>query len=309
MRITGTINTGALIFVVFFSCCFSDACAQASQNQTAVQTKQIAAGTAHQSDALLCKDVAKTEPAKKSTLRMSFVKTADFYLRDGQLTSGKLVSEDKNKIVIERLEESKVVVSTYSKREIDSRTLHIRNVPEYKYYLDLAEYFAGRTWDFRDDPDDFIQAIRCYEKAKQSVEETRLEPEKIEQINEKIKQLQADRGVWTREVESRARLKKLEFEATIETRIKELEDKVNANSQYLYDGIERLDEFMADMKGDYQKLEEGVSGMNKDMSRQLEILEGRIEANRRLIDSRWRSRPYYYYPYRRKSRPDDNNGR
>lgn len=43
-----------------------------------------------------------------------------------------------------------------------------------------------------------------------------------------MEQLQADRRVWIREIESRAKLKKLEFEATIETSIKQLEDKVAA---------------------------------------------------------------------------------
>ena len=306
MKTAVAISTGAFILVIAFSFatgsrCFSDACAQTSQNQPpfllsqesrGAETKQTIAGTAQETE--------KPRP------RMNFVKMADFYLRDGKLIFGKLYSEDKNKITIDRLDGSRIVVSTYSKREIDTRTLHIRSIPEAKYYLDLAEYFAGRTWDFRDDPDDFIQAIRCYEKAKQSVAESQgQDSEKIEQINEKIKQLQADRQVWIREATSRAKLKKLEFEAVIETRIKELEDKVKADSRQVNESIERLDKIVADMKYNYQKLGESISRMNRDISRQLEILEDRIEDNRWLIERRllWYRR---YYPYRRDPRPDDD---
>jgi len=300
MKTTGAISTGAFILVIAFSCCFSDACAQTSQNQPRFigGTEQTIAGT--------------SQGAKKSRPRMNFVRMADFYLRDGKLIFGKLCSEDKNKITIDRLDESRIVVSTYSKREIDTRTLHIRSIPEAKYYLDLAEYFAGRTWDFRDDPDDFIQAIRCYEKAKQAVPVAELvenqdqDSEKIEQINQSLEQLQADRQVWIREATSRAKLKKLEFEAAIETRIKELEDKVKADSRQVKESIERLDKIVADMKYNYQKLGESISRMNRDISRQLEILEDRIEDNRRLIERRlwWYRRRYY--PYRQDSRPDDD---
>ncbi len=115
---------------------------------------------------------------------------ANFYLRDGKLVFGKLVSEEKNKITVERLDESRIVVSTYSKREIDSRTLQVRSIAEAAYYIELAEYFSGRTWDFRDDPDDFIQAIRCYEKAKRFLAETQgPDSEKIDEINKKIEHL------------------------------------------------------------------------------------------------------------------------
>ena len=249
MKTTGVINTAAFILVTVFSCYFSMLpylYAQTSQNQRTVKTEQ---------------KTPETSPeTKKSKPKTSFVKTAGFYLRNGKLVFGKLVSEDKNKITVEQLDEGRVVVSTYSKREVDTRTLHIRKVLEYKYYIGLGEYFSGRTWDFKDDPDDFIQAIRCYEKAKQSVEENQTRGSlKIEQINISLKQLQADRQVWIRETASRAELKKLEFEAEIETRLKELEDKINANSQQVNKSMEQLDKIIADMKDNRQKLEKSIS--------------------------------------------------
>ena len=286
------ISTGVFILVIAFSCCFSDVYAQTSQSKSTVETRQNT-----------------SEAPRKSTRsrpRMNSIKMVDFYLRDGKLIFGKLVSENKNKITIEQLDGSRIVVSTYSKREIDARTLQTKSVSESKYYLDLAEYFSGRTWDFRDDPDDFIQAIRCCEKAKQLVVETgRSDVEKIEEINRKIEQLQADRQVWIREVESRAKLKKLEFEAMSETRIKELEDKVNASSQRVDKSVARFDKMIAEMRDNYQKMASSISEINKAMSRQWETLEYRIETNRRLLD-RWRGwYPIQPYPYRWYYRRDE----
>ena len=66
----------------------------------------------------------------------------------------------------------------------------------------------------------------------------------------------APRQVWSREVESRAKLKKLELEAEIENRIKQLEDKVNASIQQIDKSIARLDESMGQMKDNYLKFEQ-----------------------------------------------------
>jgi hypothetical protein len=215
--------------------------------------------------------------SKEAVPKTSFVKTADFYLRDGKFVLGKLISEDKNKIVIEQLNGSEICVTTYGNKEVDTRTIHTKSVPEYQYYIDLAEYFTGRTWDFRDDPDDFIQAIRCYEKAKELLSETQKTGGKIEQIDKEIGHLQADRNVWVKEMESRAKLKKLEFEATIETRLKQLEGRVDAVSQ-------QFDKSMADVNDNYRQINESISALNKDISRQLNSLAERTEINKRRID-------------------------
>ena len=257
----------------------SDLCAQTSQNLEPAETKGTVAGT--------------SQEAKKSRPRVKFVKMTNFYLKDDELVFGKLVSEDKNKITIEEADESRIVLSTYSKREIDIRTLQTKNVPEDKYYLELAEYFSGRTWDFRDDPDDFIQAIRCYEKAGRSVAETQgQDSKKIDEISQKIKELEADRRVWIREVESRARLKKLEFEAEIEKRLDELEVKVSGSSR-------QVDESTAKMEDNYQEIQKSISEINNNLSRQLEILAERVRTNRRLIEDISFPQRYYrrrYYP-------------
>jgi len=296
MKMTSIISTMTLLLVLTLNC-YSNVYAQADPATAKASTETSPNENSAETIQRTYETAAGTVTLRP---RMTIIKTVDFHLRSGELVYGKLVSEDKNKITLERWEESKIVVSTYSKREIDPRTLQTKNVPEYKYYLDLAEYFSAKTWDFRDDPDDFIQAIRCCEKAKQLVLGTQTpDSEKIEQINEKIKELQADRQVWEREVQSRAKLKKLEFEAEVESRLKELENKFNVSSQQVDQRLELLDEFMGQMKGNYERLEQSISGISQDISRRLNILADQVEANRRIIDP-WGLglSPRYYYPYR-----------
>lgn len=288
-KAAGAISTAVFIAVLVFSC-FSSLHAQTSLGGNTFEKKQA--------------EVSKN--TKNSRPRMSFVRMADFYLRNGKLVFGKLVSENKNKITIEQLDSSRIVVSTYSKREVDTRTLRIKNIPEYKYYIDMGEYFSARTWDFRDDPNDFTQAIRCYERARQSVIENQAETSgKIRQLTEKIKQLQADKKVWIREVTSSMPLKKLEFKASIETRLKELEDKINANSREVDESMERLDKFIADMKDNYRKLEKNISQINRNMSQQLDTLNDRIDTNKELINYRLWWYQQYYKPYGPRRRPED----
>jgi len=288
MKITRIISTKIFLLVLAFG--FSATYAQSNQNAGTVGKVPIFQK--------YLKMAAQTEqvnesPQNAETLkpRATSVRMADFYTRDGRLVFGKLVQEDKNKVIIEQLEGSVIVVTTYSRREIDQRTLQTRAVPEYKYYIDLAEYFSGRTWDFRDDPDDFIQAIRCYQMAKQlAVGAEAADSERITQIDERIKHLQTDRETWTKEVQSRAELKKLEFQAEFEKRFKELEDKVNAGSQKVTESVERLDKVVIGIQDNHKKLEQSITVMGQDMSRQFNVLADRIEANRRMFD------PFYFAP-------------
>lgn len=246
-------------------------------------------------------------PVGKTRPKVSSVKMANFYLRDGKLVFGKLISEDKKKIVVERLDGSNTIVSTYSKREADTRTLKIKNIPEYKYYLDLAEYFSGRTGDFKDDPDDFIGAIRYYEKAKRLIAESLgADSKRIRQVEDKIKRLKADREIWTEQAQSRAKLKALEFEATLESRLKELENKVEASSKRIDESLTHMEKIIADMQQGYRDMEKGFSQTHREILVELNVLKGWIEANRKRIDgldSEYRHL-YYSRPRRRPMEKD-----
>lgn len=215
------------------------------------------------------------------------VRKVDFHLRDGRLVVGKMVSEDKNQITVEEILGSRIESATYSKRDVDARTMHAKSMSELRYYLDLAEYFSGRTWDFVDDPDDFIQAIRCYEKAKQLIPAGAGAEEKQRDIDEKIQMLDSDRQVWVRETSSRAELKKLEFEAESEKRFKQLEKALDATDRQAQKKID-------DLSKEYDDLRERLSAFSKDLSVEIETMRTQIASNttllRRIDDYlRWRT--------------------
>jgi vacuolar-type H+-ATPase subunit I/STV1 len=217
--------------------------------------------------------------------RINTVKTANFYLRTGKPVFGKVVFDDRNNITIEELEGSSIVVNTYSKRDFDARSLNIRSVPEAKHYTELGEYFSGRTWDFENDPDDFIQAIRCYEKAKRSLLENSEEnSEKIEEIDEAIKKIEADREVWKREAESRAKLMELEFGASLADKIKGLESKLEESTEKIDRGLAELHSKIKELKDRQETLKTGVIEINEDVAEQLNAIRERVEANRETIN-------------------------
>ncbi len=223
--------------------------------------------------------------AAKVRQRFDVVTMVDFYMRDGNTVSGKLISDDSTQLIVEQPFESTVVVKTYSKREVDTRTVRTKPMPEWQYYNKLAEYFSARTWDFVDDPDDFIEAIRCYEKANQSLQASGADSERIAEIDKALKKVRDDRDVWTKEVESRAKLKRLEYDAEAENRLKKLERTINEGNAKLNESIKSLDKTAEDVKKDYQNIDKTVGDLNKDMVKQVNNLQVQITDNRVFMNN------------------------
>ncbi len=245
---------------------------------------------------------------EKDSARLNAVRIVSFYLLNGRPVAGRLVSEDKNQITVEELDESKIFVSTYSKKEIDSRTIHQSRMPEVKYYLDTAEYFESRIWDFKDDPDDFTHAMRFYEKSREIIEQSQERlPISTEEIEDKIRRLLEQKNLWTENAKTRAQLKRLEFEATFDVRLQELDDKIDEFEQALSEVDKRFDEVLKSSQDNYNRLDRTLARMNRALGSKLQKIESRIELNEREIDRLWRRR-YRYYPryYRRLPRIDDS---
>jgi hypothetical protein len=221
----------------------------------------------------------------KQKARVDSVTMIDFYMRDGNTVSGKLLRDDVTQFLVEQPFESEVITKTYSKREVDTRTVRTRQMPEWQYYVRLAEYFSAKTWDFVNDPDDFIGAIRCYEKARQSLQAGGAEAEKLADIDKAIKKVQDDRAVWTREVESRAKLKKLEYDAEAENRLKKLERSVAESNAKLSESVKSLDKTAEGLKNDYKNIDKTIGDSNKDLVKQINNLQSQINDNRVLINN------------------------
>ncbi len=208
------------------------------------------------------------------------VRTKTFYLKDGTVVMGRVISEDRNQITLEELNQSPVIVSMYAKKQIASGTTHTQVMSELDYCRKFAAHSASKAWDFRDDPDDFIQAIRLYEKAKQLLSQApEPDPQEISGIDQRIAQVKADRQIWITEAESRAKLSKLQAQAVIDQRMDELKQEITKNAAELSAIRQTFDR-------NHKALDQRVSDLDPtfdDLYRSLQQATDNIKVNREDI--------------------------
>jgi len=158
-------------------------------------------------------------------------KTA-FTLKTGESVLGKVISEDINQLTILEVKQSKMVTNVYQRNNIDLKTLTYSTLPEYKYWQELGDYFYNRTWDFNDDPDDFLQSQRCCEKAKDLLTESLGSNHPlVKELTEKIENITQEQIKWEAQAQTRARLTKLEIESTLELKLNEIKEIAQQNSE------------------------------------------------------------------------------
>jgi len=266
-RIRFTKVVRGIVFIIFWGVLNSSAEAQAEKiSANTTKTKERISST-------------------QDTRKIHNVRMVSFFLKDGKMVSGREITVDSNKITVAELINSHIVVNTYSTREIDIKSRTVRVIPEIDYYEELAVYFASRTGDFRDDPDDFIQAIRFYEKARNVlIEADRGDSPKADEIQRKIAALQADRQVWVRETQDRAELRKLEIQATLNDRIQLLQEENDKSKDY-------LEKLAAELK----ILRQDILLLSRDISLSMSRLEEETISNRREMDELWRRRSASYF--------------
>ena len=215
------------------------------------------------------------------------VKTVSFVLNDGRYVQGKVVAEDRSAITASEFAGSTIVVSAYNRDEIVAGSIRYKNVLESKYWEGAAEYFLGRTWDFEDDPDDFIQAVRCYEQAKSLVIGAYgAEHERTKQLQRKIEQVKADKKQWAAQVESRAGLRELELKVAFDQKVSRLEKLLRQNAEQL----RQINALLEDTQ-----LAANITEMQRNVQTLSRQARSDIESNRRRIDE-------LYFLYRRGER-------
>ena len=302
MKITGAKTTAAFAFILIAICMITVDAQPRARAASSSRTSSLSTGRTGseakpaQIDPILprVRNVSDQSGSERSSLlpgenalRSSIrsIRTVDFYLKNGRLVFGKLISEDRNKVTLEQVEGSTLIVATYSKRDMESRTLQVKNVSASKYYQDMGEYFAGRHWDCTDDPDDLIQAIRFYSRAKQLIEGTsRLDNEKSKGYDKKIAELEADREVWTKQIESRAKLTDLEFKAGFKKQFDELKAMLLDRTEKIDKSVAQIDTILADVKKNTEAIDKNIPIMEQDLRNRLELLGREVDNNRRLLD-------------------------
>ena len=93
--------------------------------------------------------------------RVKNVKVISFTTASGQIIRGKVLSEDRNFVTIEYPSQSSIGVQTVARNDMMPDSFVQQTISEYEYWMQLSDYFKSQTWDFKNDPDDFMQAIRC----------------------------------------------------------------------------------------------------------------------------------------------------
>ncbi len=160
--------------------------------------------------------------------RIQKVRTASFELKNGKSVSGKVLEDSKLFISLLVPNKGLMVKVKYPKSQIKYR-ISYKSYPEQEYYEILAGNFLDQTWDFRNDPDEFIQALRCYEKAKEIIKDVFGEDhEKVAYYNNKIKNIEAQRQKWFELTKDRAEQIKVEDIAEFDNRIQELTNRLDS---------------------------------------------------------------------------------
>ncbi|MBN1766741.1 MAG: hypothetical protein JW860_15920 [Sedimentisphaerales bacterium] len=246
---------------------------------------------------------ADNSESSESSRQIQKIKIISFYTNDNELVTGRLISQDKNKLTVAKIEGSLITTSTYGTRDINAGTRMIQTVTELEYYQEMGDYFADRTGDFLDDPDDFIQAIRYYEKARELANSNDKYNSKLaRELEDKITRLKADRKVWAEEVQSRANLKELEFKATFDNRLDDLKIK-----------IEQQNKKFEQLETDVNQIKDNITQFDQNVSWEINRILGEMTTVREAMDAMMQQRnlvvppnlqlmppmypQQYYYPY------------
>jgi len=232
-------------------------------------------------------------PVRKKPIEK--VKLVSFNLTSGQRINGKLVNEDPFEMEIDEIKGSKILLSTYYKNDIDKKSIIYKTVSELDYWRDTGNYFLQKVWDFEDDPDEFIQAIRCFERAKSTVEEAvGSEHKLVAELDEKINQIKMDMARWTEQAKSRAELRDLELLSTLDSRLQQIQEQIAANSKDI--GVIRQELINnTAAAADYNELRNKIAGTELT-TRYLEQRMQRIEDDLEDLWRWYRYRPRYYIP-------------
>ncbi|MFA6185916.1 MAG: hypothetical protein WC770_01720 [Phycisphaerae bacterium] len=221
------------------------------------------------------------------------VQLISFVLNSGQSVSGRLESEDAFEIKLSQIEGASIVSAKYYKNDIDKKTIIYKNISELDYWRNTGDYFLQKVWDFQNDPDEFIQAIRCFQRAKSLVADALGENHKlVAELDEKIKQINADMQRWSQQAKGRAEMRNLETLATLDARLEKFQQQLEENSKAVADLRAELKNISSSDSS--EQLREKVSSADV----MIRVLEQRMTKLESDMDSLWRwnrNQPRYYY--------------
>lgn len=233
-------------------------------------------------------DVNTSSQARRKPVNQ--IRMVSFNLSDGQRVEGKLESENPYIIEISELKKDKVVISKYNRKDIDRNSIIYKNISELDYWRNMGDYFLQQVWDFENDPDEFMQAIRCYENARGVVVDAVGEGHKlVAELDEKISSIKNDMDKWTDQAKSHAELRKLELLAELDTKLQKIQEQIEANAKDIAEIRQQL-ATTGEAAKDYKEISKKVTGLEVTTK----VLEQRVVNIEDDFDDLWRR--YRYQP-------------
>jgi len=198
-------------------------------------------------------------------------------MKDGRTVSGRVVSDDRTQITVSEPVGGIFVSTSYNRLDIEPRTINYQSLSEYQYWLNMGQLFEGRTWDFRDDPDEFAQSLRCYQTARDLAGSSMGSDSAVaKDVELRINKLLESRKRWIEDVEPRAKMAEYELKSTLSARLDDM-NKTLARMQNEVEQLNRQRTSIETALANYQRdVDNRLTRMADDIRRNYEYIRDNI---------------------------------
>jgi DNA repair ATPase RecN len=235
----------------------------------------------------------------QTVIKPGKVDIISFVTLDGNTIRARIISEDKSQITVSYPQQSKMITLSYNRDQFFPNSVSKQSILEIDYWTQLGDLFESQIWDFQNDPDDFINAIRSYEKARDIAAAVRGDSHELAKFfQQKIDELNLQLQKWEQTAQKRIEQIKLENQATAEDKFKDIYKAIDENNQRLAVIENGLSEFKK-TEAAFDELQTQTQDFQRITSDDIENLNQLIQTNSRQIDYLWRrvKESGYYYRY------------
>lgn len=191
----------------------------------------ILAGAVQAADTPTAAPTATATPTAQPVVRKpaETIRMITFKLKDGRTVTGRITSDDRGQVTVAEIQGSIIVPSTYSRLDMEPRSISYQSVSEYQYWMTTGQYFENHTWDWQDDADEFAQALRCYQTA-QDLATAAMGKDSAAALDAdaRVQKVLASRQKWIETAKPRAEMAELELKSTLAQRLDNINKSITA---------------------------------------------------------------------------------
>jgi hypothetical protein len=181
------------------------------------------------------------------------------------------------KPVAEMLYSGKILPSSYSRLDMEPRSINYQTVSEYQYWMNTGQYFESRTWDWQDDADEFAQALRCYQTAQDlATAGMGAGSTAAQDADERVRKVLESRQKWIETAKPRAEMAELELKSTLAQRL----DNINKSLLALQSNVDGLNQSRANYETSLAAYQRDVNArldrMSEDIRRYYDAIRSSV---------------------------------